>query len=77
MRLQRNNNAGGFVQFFRLILSDRSLEGIYKVNFGLMQYHNYTLTDIENMMPWERDLYVTLVADHVQKENDKLKEVNR
>ncbi len=42
-----------------------------------MQYHNYTLTDIENMMPWERDLYVTLVADHVQKENDKLKEVNR
>tara|TARA_Y100000361_G_C10985582_1_gene251390 strand:+ start:291 stop:434 length:144 start_codon:yes stop_codon:yes gene_type:complete len=47
------------------------------VNFGLMQYHNYTLTDIENMMPWERDLYVTLVADHVQKENDKLKEVNR
>ena len=42
-----------------------------------MQYHNYTLTDIENMMPWERDLYVTLVADHVQKENEKLKEVNR
>tara|TARA_E500000305_G_C3969781_1_gene211353 strand:- start:272 stop:400 length:129 start_codon:yes stop_codon:yes gene_type:complete len=42
-----------------------------------MQHHNYTLSDIENMMPWERDLYVTLVADHVQKENEKLKEVNR
>jgi len=60
-----------------LILSDRSLEGIFKINFGLMQHHNYTLSDIENMMPWERDLYVTLVADHVQKENEKLKEVNR
>ena len=42
-----------------------------------MQHHNYSLSDIENMMPWERDLYVTLVADHVQKENEKLKEVNR
>tara|TARA_Y100000817_G_scaffold276217_1_gene237538 strand:+ start:104 stop:232 length:129 start_codon:yes stop_codon:yes gene_type:complete len=41
-----------------------------------MQYHNYTLADIENMMPWERDLFVTLVADHVEKENQKIKEAS-
>jgi hypothetical protein len=23
-----------------------------------MQYHKYSLTEIENMMPWERDIYV-------------------
>ena len=77
MRLQRNNNAGGFVQFFRLILSDRSLEGIFRINFGLMQYHNYTLADIENMMPWERDIYVNLLQQHIKEENDKIREQNR
>lgn len=32
-----------------------------------MQYHNYTLADIEGLLPWERDLYVTMVMDHVEK----------
>jgi len=39
-----------------------------------MQYHNYTLADIEGMLPWERDLYVTMVMDHVEKENQRREE---
>jgi len=42
-----------------------------------MQYHNYTLADIEGMIPWERDLYVALVIDHVEKEKQKMEERNR
>tara|TARA_B100001175_G_scaffold290311_1_gene274679 strand:+ start:291 stop:434 length:144 start_codon:yes stop_codon:yes gene_type:complete len=36
-----------------------------------MQYHKYSLTELENMMPWERDIYLTLLMDHIEKENLK------
>lgn len=39
----------------------------YKTNFALMQHHKYSLSDIENMMPWERYLYVDLLKDHIKK----------
>ena len=36
-----------------------------------MQYHKYSLTELENMMPWERDIYVALLRDHIENENLK------
>jgi len=49
------------------------LEGYYKLNFSLMQYHKYSLTEIENMMPWERDVYVALLQQHLEDEEQKSK----
>jgi len=77
MWIQRRYQNGGFVKFFRLILSDHSLEGLLKINFSLMQYHNYTLSDIEGLIPWERDLYVSMVIEHIEKEKQKMEERNR
>ena len=44
-----------------------------------MQHHNYYLSDIENMMPWEREIYVDMLVTHIKEENDKQKqrEANR
>jgi len=39
-----------------------------------MQHHNYSLTDLDNMMPWEREIYVDMLIDHIKKENDKQKQ---
>jgi len=47
------------------------LENYYKLNFALMQYHKYSLTEIENMMPWERDVYVMLLEQHLEEEKQK------
>ena len=33
-----------------------------------MQYHNYNLSEIENMMPWERELYLNMIIDSNKKE---------
>ena len=33
-----------------------------------MQYHKYSLTEIENMIPWERDVYVELLKQHLEEE---------
>ncbi len=39
----------------------------------MMQHHNYNLNDLENMIPFERELYVTLLSDHIREENEKIK----
>ena len=52
-----------------------NLENYFRLNFALIQYHKYSLTDIENMMPWERDIYVGLLQSHLEEE--KLKENQR
>ena len=47
------------------------LENYFRLNFALMQYHKYSLTEIENMMPWERDIYVGLLETHLEEEKLK------
>jgi len=37
-----------------------------------MQHHHYSLTEIENMIPWERDLYVTMLINYIIEENEKI-----
>tara|TARA_B100001057_G_scaffold501300_1_gene623516 strand:- start:617 stop:757 length:141 start_codon:yes stop_codon:yes gene_type:complete len=40
----------------------------------MMQDHNYSLSELENMIPWEREIYVMLLADHIKEENDKARD---
>jgi hypothetical protein len=40
----------------------------------MMQHHNYSLEDIEKMIPWERDLYVTMLIDHLDKEKERMEQ---
>jgi len=42
-----------------------------------MQHHNYALSDIESMMPWERDIYVQMLIEYIKQENKKQEERNR
>ena len=51
-----------------------NLESYFRLNFALMQYHKYSLTEIENMMPWERDIYVGLLRQHLEEEEQKQKQ---
>lgn len=42
-----------------------------------MQYHKYSLTELEDMMPWERDIYVELLSQHIKEENERIREKQR
>ena len=44
----------------------------YNTNFSLIQHHKYSLTELENMMPWEREIYLGLLEEHVRKENERI-----
>ena len=43
----------------------------YNTNFALMQHHKYTLQDLENMMPFERQIYVTMLINYLQEEKER------
>ncbi len=43
----------------------------------MMQHHNWSLTEIEGMMPWERDVYVGLLNQHIEEENKRIAQENQ
>ena len=48
------------------------LENYYKINFALLQFHKYSLTEVENLIPWERDIYIGMLKQHL--EDEKLRQ---
>ena len=43
-----------------------------------MQHHDYSLTELENMMPWERDIDVGLLMEYIKEDNERIdKEKNK
>ena len=55
-------------------MAHMELESYFRINFALMQFHKYSLTEIENMIPWERDIYLALLKQHIEEENEKAKQ---
>jgi hypothetical protein len=39
-----------------------------------MQHHKYSLTELDGMMPWERQIYIDLLLKHLEQEREKIKE---
>ena len=52
-------------------MAHTNIESYFKVNFALIHHHKYSLTEIENMIPWEKDIYVSLLQEHIEEENLK------
>tara|TARA_S200000501_G_scaffold134938_1_gene127698 strand:- start:3546 stop:3722 length:177 start_codon:yes stop_codon:yes gene_type:complete len=57
-------------------MAHMDLESYFKLNFALMQHHKYSLTEIENMIPWERDIYLGLLNQYIEDENLKAKQAS-
>jgi hypothetical protein len=43
----------------------------------MMQYHKYSLEEIEEMIPFEREIYVTMLMNYLEEERERIKERNR
>ena len=44
-----------------------------RTNFGLLQHHKWGLSEIENMIPWEREVYVQLLITYLKEEEERNK----
>lgn len=42
-----------------------------------MQYHKYSLTEIENLMPFEKEIYVAMLVKYLEEEKQRLESRNR
>ena len=42
-----------------------------------MQHHNYSLAELENMIPWEREVYIGLLLEFLREEKQKIEQENR
>jgi hypothetical protein len=38
----------------------------------MMQHYNYSLTELENMIPWEREVYTQMLINFIEEENERL-----
>tara|TARA_B100000287_G_scaffold118655_1_gene110590 strand:+ start:1782 stop:1949 length:168 start_codon:yes stop_codon:yes gene_type:complete len=44
-----------------------------KMNFSMIQHHKYSLTELEHMIPWEREVYLQLLMKHLEEEAERMK----
>ena len=40
----------------------------------MMQHHNYSLTELDNMIPWEREIYIGLLMNFLREERERIEE---
>jgi hypothetical protein len=50
-------------------MSNDTLINHYTMNFELMYHHKFTLTELNNMFPYERAIYVDLLNEYLEKRN--------
>jgi len=42
----------------------------------MMQHHKWSISELENMLPWEREVYLNLLVKHIAEENERIKQQN-
>jgi hypothetical protein len=47
------------------------------MNFALMQYHKYSLMELENMIPFEREIYVAMLVKYLEEEKQRIESKKR
>jgi len=43
------------------------------MNFAMMQYHKYSLTELEEMLPFEREIYTQMLIEYLREQEEKRK----
>ena len=55
------------------MLSHTNFGNYYQTVFAMVQHHKYSITDVEGLLPYERDLYFGMLVDHIEKQNEAQK----
>ena len=61
-----------FAKFFRIMYAGESLVNYYSSNFALCQHHGWDINTIEDMLPLERDIYLSMLQNFIEEENKRL-----
>ena len=50
-----------------------SLKDYYQTIFQMVQHHKYNISELENLIPWERDVYLAQLIEYIEVENERIK----
>lgn len=53
-----------------ICLAHEELSNYFKVNFLLQRHHNYTLTELDMMIPWEKEVHTILLLQALEEEKE-------
>lgn len=59
-----------------MVLSNETLENFYKMNFGLQHHHKYSLTELDAMLPFERDILISLLINQLEEDKAQMEKEN-
>lgn len=51
-----------------------TLQNHYNTNFAMIHHHHWSLTEMENMLPWEKNMYIDLLSQYLKSEEQKAKQ---
>jgi hypothetical protein len=74
MWIQTQFCVGGSKRFFYLSFGNDGLKEYYNLNFALLYYHKFDISLFDDMIPWEKDVYVTLLVNKIKEEEEKRKQ---
>ena len=74
---QKKMTLSNIKDILALSLSHMSLPAFHEINFALMQHHNYSLADIENMIPWEREVYLNYLKSWLEEQKNAQEQQRR
>jgi len=57
-----------------MIFGHDTLKNHYQTNFSMIHHHKYSLTELENMIPWEKEIYVNLLLNHLEEEKLRIQQ---
>jgi len=55
------------------MLNHTSLENHYNMVFGMTQHHKYSISELENLMPYEFEIYFVMLVEHIKTVEEKNK----
>lgn len=60
-----------------MTLSNESLQNYYRTNSQLMIIYKFSLAELESMIPFEREIYLALLIQHLQEEKERMEELRK
>lgn len=52
------------------MLCHTNLENWYQTVFAMAQHHKYSISELENLIPYERDLYFGMLINFIEKQKE-------
>lgn len=53
------------------MLSHTDLRMYYETIFAMAQHHKYSISDLESLIPYERDIYFSMLINYIQRQKEQ------